>query len=246
LRWLLPVVVLLAGTVLACAQAPAMGYLIVGRSATSAVPYHPQPGDIVLFNEYNRLYQVAFRLAHTCPPTHTGMVIHREDGAPVLLDLTGPTVVGAHVSVIAIPPRLAGFHGTIMVRRLRRPLTAAQSAALTHFARAQEGKVFAVERLALQATPFRPRIGLRRYCFGRTYLDRRRWLCSELVVAAACTAEVLATDQYPANAIYPADLAYDEWVDLSARYDAPLPWVRDPSIIEQPAPGAAIRIPVEH
>jgi hypothetical protein len=237
---------LLFCTAFGCAQTPAIGYLITGPATTQTTAYHPQAGDIVLFNEDNRLYHVLFRLVQTCPPTHVGIVMCREDGAPVLLDLTGRTVIGAHVSVVDIPPRLASYPGTIMVRRLRQPLTAEQSAALTRFARAQEGKEFAVERLALQATPFRPRIGLRRYCFGRTYLDRRRWLCSELVVAAVCAAGVLATNEYPANAIYPGDLAFDEWIDLSAHYDVPLPWVRDPSIIEQSAPGAAIRIPVEH
>jgi hypothetical protein len=228
-----------------------MGYLIhpsadPSGGAMGVAPYQPQPGDIILFNEFNRLYDFLFRLAHTSPPTHAGIVIQREDGSPALLDLLGPSVIGAHVAIVDIPPRLSTYPGVMMVRQVRQPLSQGQSAELTRFARAQVGKEFAAKRLALQVTPFRARTGLRRYCFGHTYLDRQRWICSELVVAAACAARILDADAYPANAIYPHDLAYDEWIDLSHRYSSPLPWSGDPGLIEQPVPGGPIQIPIAH
>jgi hypothetical protein len=60
--------------------------------------------------------------------------------------------------------------------------------------------------------------------FGRTVLDRERWICSELVVAAAATAGVWTPETFPANLMYPRDLCYDERFDLSPYYDAPGLW----------------------
>jgi hypothetical protein len=108
-------------------------------------------------------------------------------------------------------------------------LTPEQSAALTCFALAQEGKKFAVGRLALQITPFRCRLGLRHWLFARTCLDRNRWICSENVVAAATVAGLLDPRVHCANAMYPRDLAYDEHYDLSAAYHEPVLWVAEPN-----------------
>ena len=57
-------------------------------------------------------------------------------------------------------------------------------------------------------------------------MDRERWLCSELVVAAATAAQILSPTAFPANSIYPGDLAYDDRYDLSA-FSAVL-WVARP------------------
>ena len=220
------------------------GYLIVSPGDGGELrmeAYRAQPGDIVLYEDFNRLFHFLYRLAHTSPPTHTAIVITREDGTLALLDLTGPTVISAHVAILDIPPRLQSYPGSIMVRRVKQPLTAEQASALTQFARAQEGKEFAAKRIALQVTPFRARVGLRRTCFARTHFDRSRWICSELVVAAANAAQILDPRDYPANAIYPHDLAYDDGVDLSHRYEMALPWVADPRTVSQATPGGQSR-----
>src|SRR5207253_3359022 len=117
-------------------------------------------------------------------------------------EMTGPEFWLAKVHHLEVGTRLHGYPGAIMVRRPHTPLTPAQSAALTRFALAQEGKDFALGRLALQATPFRCRGGLRQYLFGHTYLDRSRWICSEIVIAAAAHAGLLDPRAYPANAMY--------------------------------------------
>jgi hypothetical protein len=83
-------------------------------------------------------------------------------------------------------------------------------------------------------------------CFARTHFDRSRWFSSELVVAAACSARILDPTHYPANAIYPHDLAYDDWLDLSHRYNPPQHWVADPKALIQAAPGAPGVMTVEH
>ena len=70
----------------------------------------------------------------------------------------------------------------------------------------------------------RPRNSLLSSYFGRTVLDRERWFCSELVVAAATAAGVLDEEHYPANLMYPRDLCYDEHFDLSPHYEPPAMW----------------------
>jgi hypothetical protein len=116
------------------------------------------------------------------------------------------------------------------VRRLHKPLSAEQSAHLRDFALAQEGKPYALGRLLLQLTPLRPRGSVFADYIGRTVLDRERWICSELVVAAATVGGVLDPDLFPANMVYPRDLAYDEQFDFSAHYSAPAMWYPRPEL----------------
>jgi hypothetical protein len=216
---------------------PDTGYLVVpqadarGNTLLRVVPYQPQPGDILLYHLAK--YETLFQLAGSGGPMHAAIVFARPDGTPASLELTGPEFWLAKVRHLDIGPRLHGYPGAIMARRPRVPLTPAQSAALTRFALAQEGKDFALGRLALQATPFRCRAGLRQYLFGHTYLDRSRWICSEIVIAAAANAGMIDPKAYPANAMYPRDLAYDETYNLSAAFQAPVLWVPSPRPVMQ-------------
>lgn len=207
-------------------RATEVGYLVsdalpAANAHVAAIRYQPQPGDIVLYDDFNKLHHLLFKLANTGGPTHVAMVIARPDGTPALLDLTGPKVITAKVCIIDIDKRFEAFPGLIMVRRLRAPLTAEQSQELTQFAQAQNGKAFALPRIVMQATPFCPR---RRELFGHTYLDRKRWFCSELVVAGCAKARLIDGKMCRGNATYPRDLAYDEFIDLSAVYYPPVRW----------------------
>jgi hypothetical protein len=193
------------------------------------VPYHPQAGDLLLYDYANRLYTMAFKAVGTGTPIHSAIVFHRPDGSPALLDLTGPKVITAKVCLFNVEPRLRDYHGSVLVRRVRHPLSAERSAALTQFALAQEDKPFAVGRLVLQGTPLRPRTGIRRQLFGHTELDRQRWICSELTVAAATVAGLLDPSKHFANSIYPRDLAYDENYDFSTIFQTPVLWVAVPN-----------------
>jgi hypothetical protein len=119
---------------------------------------------------------------------------------------------------------MSNYPGDVMIRRPHRPLTREQCDSLTAFGLAQEGKDYALVRLFLQGTPLRCRFGLRKVLFGRTWLDRNRWTCSEIVVAAATAAGLMDPRRHPANAIYPGDLAHDRRYDLSGVYQPPVPW----------------------
>src|ERR1043166_5960603 len=199
-----------------------VGYLVPAAPAENkvqqAVAYQPRPGDIILCDDFNRFFHVLFRMASTAPPTHAAMVIARADGTPVLLDLTGPHTLTAKVIVHDIEPRLKNYPGVVMIRRIREPLTTEQTVALRTFAEKESGKSFALPRVVLMGTPFCARTGLRKELFGKTYLTRDRWFCSEMVVAACVTAGILDGKRCCANATYPRDLAVDEMLDLSRIY----------------------------
>jgi len=220
------------------ARATNVGFLKSGAgSGASAMPYYPRPGDIVLYDDYNRFFHFVYSIAGTGPPTHVALVIEGDDGRPALLELTGPTVIRAKVVIMDVAERLQSYSGSIWVRRLRQPLKPEQCAALNSFAHAQEGKDFAYRRIALQVTPFRPRTGLRHYCFAHTYLNRNRWICSEIVVAAACSAHILNPTVCTANAMYPRDLAFDETYDLSDTYESAVSWMPKLNMWTTQAPG---------
>ena len=188
-----------------------------GRGGVTVVqvePYTPQAGDMVLFDDEKLLWHVLYPLAGTSPPDHSGIMIRLPDGRPAVLE-SGPDN-GTRVCILEATSRLATFQGKLWIRRLQRPLEPEQSERLTEFALAQEGKRYATARLLLQGTPFRCRGQLRKHYFGNTYLDRRSWLCSELVVAAGTVAGLFDPNLHPANAIYPRDIIDDNTYDLSA------------------------------
>ena len=217
------------------------GYLIIPQGPNSpgqCVPYLPQPGDIVLYDNRNKFHHFVYKIAHTKAPIHASIVINREDGTPALLELTGPLCITAKVVIMEVQPRLASYPGPIMVRRLREPLTPEQSHEMTSFAQAQVGKRFALGRILLQATPFNAHAGVLRSLCGHTYLNRNRWFFSEMVVAAGTKANVFDPKVHFANATYPRDLAFDETMDISSHYHPPLEWVAD-----RPATFASAALP---
>ena len=138
-------------------------------------------------------------------------------------------IVFAKVVVMDVETRFKAYPGTIMVRRVRTPLTPDQCHDLTRFAQTEAGKNFAIGRVILQATPFCPRTGLRRELFGKTYTSRSRWFCSEMVVAGCASAHVLDGKAHIANATYPRDLAFDETIDLSQWYHPATLWNATPT-----------------
>ncbi|MBI2803587.1 MAG: hypothetical protein HYX68_01220 [Planctomycetes bacterium] len=186
------------------------------------IPYRAQPGDILLFDDHSTLTAAVYRYVGTGGPLHAAIVFRRNDGS--LGTLEAGTNAVMKVFNFDLQSRLHGFDGTILVRRPLKAMTAAQSEKLTIFAMAQKGKSYAIGRLLMQATPLRPRQSFLAPFFGRTVLDRDRWICSELVVAALASAGVWAPTAYPANLMYPRDLCYDERFDLSPYYAAPALW----------------------
>lgn len=190
--------------------------------------YCPRPGDIVLFDGHCTNMIKLYRLCGTDGPMHAGIVFRRPDGK--LATLEAGTNAVMKVFVFDLEPRMHDFDGTILVRRLRQPLTEEQERHLTDFALQQEGKSYALGRLLLHGATQRVRSAVRPDFLGRTVLDRNRWICSELVVASATVAGVWSPDDYPASVMYPRDLCYDERFDLSPHYELPAQWYPQPEM----------------
>jgi hypothetical protein len=183
--------------------------------------YIPREGDLLFFDNHSTFMTRVYKLVGTDGPRHAAIVYRRTDGS--LASLEAGANWALKVEAIDVDKRLHDYDGTILVRRLKQPLTAEQSKKLTEFCTAQEGKSYAVGRIALQLTPFRPR-GLLNPVFGKTALDRDRWICSELVASAATAAEILSAKLVHANALFPRDLCYDDTVDLTPHYELPALW----------------------
>jgi hypothetical protein len=197
-----------------------------GRPVLGSEPYVPQPGDLIFYDCETRFWDIIDYIAGTAPPDHVGIVVARPDGRTAVLE-AGPD---CHLHVFLLDPitRFQAFHGTIYVRRLRCPLSAEQSAALTAFALAQKGKRYALFRFARQITPFKARGPVRFALFAKTYLNRKRWFCSELVIAAGTAAGLFDPNVLKANAVYPYDILYDGRYDLSCLYEEAARWVCAP------------------
>jgi len=210
------------------------GYLFRNPTTGHRLPgereaYYPQEGDILLFDQHCPFITRVYHCIGTAGPAHAALVFVRPDGTPAIIE-AGPFFV-QKVLVFEVEPRMHEHDGSLLVRRLCTPLTAEQSKALTDFCVAQEGKSYALGRLLLQGTPLRARGPVRSYCLGKTCLDRDRWMCSELVVAAMTAAGVLNAKDHPANSFYPRDLTYDEGHhDLSAFYEPPALWYPRPAL----------------
>lgn len=184
--------------------------------------YLPREGDIVIFSYKDSLRAVMYALAGTGEFYHSGVVVRLPNGE--LATLEAGAVDGYDVFLLTLPTRLPAYQGNVWVRRLRTPLTAAESAELTDFAVRQTGKGFAFHRVLQAVSPFRPRGWLGVKLWGKTDLERSSWFCSELVVAALVAAGRMDADEVAANGVYPEDLFNDEVVNLQAGWEMPLLW----------------------
>jgi hypothetical protein len=200
--------------------------------------YVPKEGDLLFFTDHSPFWRVLYLLAYTAPPYHVGIVVRLHDGRLGTLE-AGP-YDSRHIYLLDLMPRLRTHDGTVWVRRLRTPLTPEQSTRLTDFAYEQAGKRFALLRISLAITPLRAHGPVRSRLFGSACIDRRKWFCSELVVAAAASVGLVDPHVMRPNTVYPRDMFYDRPHNLSDRWEKPALWTSDPEI---PA-GQERRVPV--
>jgi hypothetical protein len=205
-----------------------------GQLVPKAYVYTPQPGDLVLFDDHNKMWEVGYKFVGSGPPFHSGLIIALPDGTPAILE-SGPDDT-MWVRILALPSRLQGFEGDVWIRQVKQPLSPERNAQLTEWALKQDHKHYAFWRLLLQATPIRCRNELQCALFGATRLERNRWLCSELVVAGGTVAGLFDPKVHFANAIYPRDMIFDNKYNLSdkwyeARYFSATPERQPPGMI---------------
>src|SRR5581483_9259519 len=136
--------------------------------------YVPQEGDIVLYDDHNSTWLKLYHMVGSDMPDHSGIVFRLPDGRLALLESAPDDgkLAGMYVRILEVLPRLHQFQGTIYIRQIKTSLNPEQSARLTEFALAQEGKRYAICRMLLQGTPFRCRSGWRASLFAKTKLDR--------------------------------------------------------------------------
>ena len=152
-------------------------------------PYSPQPGDILLATDDKIFWKITHNLAGTGHPHHTGVVFQRPDGSMAVLE-AGPHDT-VRINNLDWYPHMVEYEqkGRIWIRQRKCPLTPEQSACLTEFCLAQEGKFFALGRLGKQVTLFRSRGPLRTAFMGQPHgPDRRSYYCSELAMEALVAA----------------------------------------------------------
>ena len=203
-------------------------------------PYAPQPGDILLATDTSKFWKVMHNLAGTGHPTHSGIVFARPDGTMAILE-AGPHDT-LKCRVLDAIPHLKSYEaeGRVWMRRRAITLTTEESARLTKFAAAQDGKWFAVPRLAAQLTVLRTRGPLRTEFVGKPHGDRRSYFCSELVVETCVAAGLLDAAIARPSATYPRDLFLDRsinpWINrtlkLAPCWEPPARWSSCPSRVQ--------------
>jgi hypothetical protein len=219
-----------AGVGQATLEPKSVGYLRPAGSAAADAPrpYVPKEGDLVFYDDHSLFWTALFLWAGTGPPLHCGIVVKKEDGTLAVLE-AGPDDT-IWVRILDVNTRLPQFqndyNGAITIRRCKRDLTPEESEALTKFARAQDGKRYAIVRLLLQGTRFRSRGPIRELFLGATVVDRSSWICSELVVAAGTVAGLFPSS-VKANVTYPRDLVNDRRHDLSRTWHEGETWRPD-------------------
>jgi hypothetical protein len=197
-----------------------------------AEAYLPQPGDIMLRLDHSVFWRVTHYMALAFDPNGSALVFRRPDGSLAILE-AGPNDT-MWVRTLDMLPHLKEYAdaGMVWIRKRRVPLTAEQSARLTAFALAQDGKRFALHRLGVQLTPFRTRGPLRTWVMGKPHGDRKFYFCSELVCEALVAAGLLDPERTRPSATYPCDLFFgrslnpfiDRHLDVNCGWCPPARW----------------------
>jgi hypothetical protein len=201
-------------------------------------PYTPQPGDIVLSTDTSKFWKFMHNIAGTGHPTHSMIVFAFPDGRMGIIE-GGPHDTMKCRALEAMPHLYSyEVQGRIWVRRRAVPLTPEESARLTEFAMAVDGRDFAIWRLAEQLTLFRARGPIRTAFMGKPNgLDRSSYYCSELVTESCVYAGLLSAETTRPSATYPRDLYLDRSINpyinkhlkLAPCWDPPARWTSFPS-----------------
>ncbi len=201
-----------------------------------AVPYLPQPGDVLLATDDNKFWWATHALAGAFEPHNSAIVVRRADGSMGILE-AGPN----DIPLVLISPMLPHLKeyadkGPVWIRKRKTPLTPEQCCALTEFAERQVGKKFALVRLAGQLTPFRSRGPLRTCITGGPHGDRCSYYCAELVLESCVYIGLCDPRTTRPCASYPHDLFYDHsfnpWIahhlPLACGWEPPARWTYCP------------------
>jgi len=201
--------------------------------------YSPREGDLLFFTDEKWVRRVLFWFAGTGRPYHVGLVVRNAQGQ--LCTLEARPHSENWVFILKLQERMESYHGSIWVRRLRKPLSQEQSETLTQFAITQQGKPFAFFRLAFEGTPLSVRRGLGHFVFAGPHTQKPNWFCSELTTAALIECGLFEGRGVWPNCVYPRDLFYDRTYRVNDLYEAPLLWSH--SLENGPPPPRLVGLP---
>jgi hypothetical protein len=202
---------------------------------TPLTPYTPQPGDLFLATDPSPVAWFGHWVAGGPGMHHSGILFARPDGSMALLE--GGPYNTLHIRALDPNAHMAAYvewGARVWVRRRRVPLSSEQSACLTAFALAQDGKPFAVTRMLRQVTPFKTRGVLRTPFLGHSHGPARsRYYCSELVIEACVAAGLMDPETARPSATYPRDLFdghsrvpyLDRHLNMEPAWDPPSRWL---------------------
>jgi hypothetical protein len=199
--------------------------------------YLPQPGDIFLASDRGFLARAGHWLVGAAGVEHSGIVFARPNGSLAILEAGPYNTIRVRALDALRHLRCHEERGErVWIRQRRVPLTPEQSARLTAWALAQDGKRFALVRLGAQLTPFRSRGPLRTSLVGGPHGARRTYFCSELVMESCVAAGLVDPASVRPAATYPRDLFMDRsnnpylnrHLDLSPCWFPPARWASCP------------------
>jgi hypothetical protein len=198
-----------------------------------ATKYLPQPGDVLVATDKNVFWKVTHAMALAFEPHNSAIIVRRCDGSLGILE-AGPNDT-LWIGISDMLPHLKEYadKGPVWIRKRKTPLTAEQSACLTEFAERQNGKRFALGRMALLMTPIRNRGPLRTEFLGKPNGDRVSYYCSELVLESCVAAGLVDRETTRPSASFPHDLFYDwsynryfnKHMPLACDWEPPARWM---------------------
>src|SRR5438445_7506862 len=162
----------------------------------------------MLATDPNKFWTFTHNLALAFEPHNSAIVFRRPDGTMAILE-AGPNDC-LHVKTLDMLPHLQEYEakGPVWIRKRNVPLTPEQCDRLTAFALTQDGKRFALIRLAGQLTLLRSRGPLRTWVMGKPRGNRTTYFCSELVTESCVAACLLDPARTRPAATYLHDLFY--------------------------------------
>jgi hypothetical protein len=201
-----------------------------------AEAYLPQPGDLFLATTDSQIMRIGHKLAGADAPHHSGIVFRRPDGRLAVLE-AGPHNLLV-ITAWDLLPHLESYPPEkVWIRKRRVPLTCEESARLTEFALAQEGKRFAALRTLALITPIRNRGPLRTHVLGKSKGPcRSSYYCAELVMEALVYTGLFDPAKARPSATFPRELFFDHspnpylnhTLDLSPCWFPPARWLDCP------------------
>ena len=205
--------------------------------------YQPQPGDMFFSTDKWWIIRFGHKIAGAHAPHHSGIILQKPNGQFCTLE------AGPHncltIKILDMGESLASYEAAgnmVWVRRRSVPLTKEQSARLTQFAMAQDGKRFALFRMLGQVTHLGSRGLLWTGMVGSPNGDRDSYFCAELVTESCGIAGLLDPNRIHPCCTYPSDLFFgrspnqyvNETLDINLSWEPPARWTRQPPI-QQPS-----------